>query len=257
MKAAIALLLCFVSIAAYWAFMPVYAARRAVARLEKRAGDPREQVAELRQWGASAGPALRAGLESPDTRVRLVCARELAYLGDPGGDRALLLLMQDRSSVEARTVASAAETHVINAWMERAAPPAGARRKALKFEGSVPLPERLSAITEALEEYPAWASGYVFRARLHLAAERAAEARRDALLALYLQPDQFEAMVLLARAWSLLERNDFAVVCIERAMKVNPRLTETLKEELQSLHRALQLERARERRERQRNQPLA
>jgi hypothetical protein len=64
-------------------------------------------------------------------------------------------------------------------------------------------------------------------------------------------------MVLLARAWSLLERNDLAATCIERAMKVNPRLKEALEPELESLQRTILRNRARKRRERQRNQPVA
>jgi len=257
MRAAMILFGFFVALGVSWAVLPSQSARWAVARLENGSGDPAEQVRVLRNQGFAAASALRAGLKSPEARVRLLCARELAYLGDADGDTALLMLMQDRSTLEAQTVASAAETHVINAWMERAAPPLEERRKAMRFESDGTIQSRLSSITVALEEYPTWAAGYVFRARLLLASERAAEARRDTLLALYLQPDQFEAMVLLARAWSLLERNDLAAVCIERAMKVNPRLQETLDPELESLRKALQRDRARERREKQRNQPVA
>lgn len=257
MRAALILFSFFVLLAMAWAVWPLQSSRRAVASLEAGAGDPVEHIQLLRGHGLAAGGALRAGLKSSEPRVRLLCARELAFLGDADGDTALLMLMQDRSTLEAQTLASAAETHVINAWMERSAPPPDARRKALRYESDGTVPARIASITNALEEYPTWASGYVFRARLLLASERAAEARRDTLLALYLQPDQFEAMVLLARAWSLLERNDLAATCIERAMKVNPRLKEALEPELESLQRTILRERARERRERQRNQPVA
>lgn len=240
-----------------WAVLPSKSAQWAVTSLENGSGDPAEHIRTLRNQGFAAGSALRAGLKSTDARVRLLCARELAFLGDTDGDAALLMLMQERSTLEAQTIASAAETHVINAWMERAAPPPEERRKALRYENDGTIQSRIASITVALEDYPTWAAGYVFRARLLLASERAAEARRDTLLALYLQPDQFEAMVLLARAWSLLERNDLAAICIERAMKVNPRLKESLEPELESLMKTLLRDRARERREKQRNQPVA
>lgn len=257
MRAALILFVFFLILALSWAVLPTQSANHALECLENGYGDPVEHIHTLRGQGLAGGRALRQGLHSSEPRVRLLCARELAFLGDADGDTALLLLMQDRSSVEAQTLASAAETHVINAWMERSAPPASERRKALRYENDGTIPERIASITDALEDYPTWAAGYVFRARLLLAAERAAEARRDTLLALYLQPDQFEAMVLLARAWSLLERNDLAAICIERAIKVNPRLHESLDPELESLQKSLLRDRARERREKQRNQPLA
>src|ERR1700759_2180745 len=177
MRAAWVLFAFFILLGLAWIGLPARASHEALENLEAGIGAPAQNIQTLRTEGPAASDVLRSGLQSPEPRLRLVCARELALLGDPDGDTALLMLMQDRSSLEAQTVASAAETYVIDAWMDRAAPPADERRKAMRFENDGTLQSRLDSIDAALEVYPTWAAGYVFRARLLLAADRAGEAR--------------------------------------------------------------------------------
>lgn len=258
MRASLILLLLFLAIGLVWAFQPSAQSFRALYRLEKGQADAAEQLLALRRAGADAAPALKAGLKSAEPRVRLVCARELSRMGDAEGDQLLLRMLQQRETFEEKTLASAAETFIIDVWNERSAPPESDRNAVLQpSSDNQTVSDRIERLNRLLEQYPLWTQGLIFRARLLIALDRAPEARRDALTALLIQPDQFEAMVVLSRAWALLGRPDYSVTCMERAGTVNPRLKETLSEELQAFQRMLERERGKERVERRKLKPAA
>jgi tetratricopeptide (TPR) repeat protein len=257
MRAVVCIFLLFALASATWSLQGPLSARHAIERLEKGLGDPVEQIRILREAGPSAVGPLRDGLSSGAPRVRLICARELLALGDGRGEKALFEIMRTRETLEDRALAGAAETYLLNGWAAENAPPPAERARAAQAGKGGGSDTQLDALTAVLERFPLWQDGYVQRARLNVAADRPGEARRDALLALYIQPDQFDAMVVLARAWSMLDRNDLAAVCLERAMTINPRFRESLLDEYRSLRRAMDLERSRQRREKRRNRPFA
>jgi hypothetical protein len=205
MRASWVVLLLFLAIGLLWAFQPAAESYRAVENLERGRSNPVLQIETLRRAGSDASSALKLGLRSSDARVRLVCARELARLGDADGDALLLRMLQTRGSLEEKTLASAAETYLIDTWNARSAPLQAERNAVLQpgagnQAGNQSVSERLDKLSRLMETHPLWTQGLIFRARLLIALDRAPEARRDALTALLIQPDQFEAMVVLARA---------------------------------------------------------
>lgn len=233
-----------------WALLPPWAAQAAARRL----ADPRADVPALEQQllraGHSALPALHRGLSAENLVQRARCARLLALTGDRNGDRCLLQLLARPGAPADGLPAAMAETFLLSVWMQRDAPPPAARQRALAANSP-------GALTSLLERSPGWTAGWVARARVSLSDGDAAEARRGALQALALEPDNFLAMVVLAQACLLLNAPEQAMVSLEHAVRLNPRLKHSLGTEVREALKALDLERARKRREHRRQEPLA
>ena len=232
----------FILVALCWALQPPWAAYAAVQALGHPRADARALEEELRRAGNAARPALRHGLDSDNLRRRAVCARLLALSGDGAGDLCLLRMLRGAG-------AAMAETYILSVWMERDAPPAAVRARALASSSPGPL-------TSLLERYRAWSAGQVALARLSQRSGEAAEARHYALLALAVEPENFEALVVLAQACLRLDLPGQAALCLEHAVGLNPRLRPALTNEIREALKGLDLERARKRSEQRRRQPL-
>jgi hypothetical protein len=250
MRAVACTILFFVLMALVWALHPPLAAHAAVRALRNPRADVHALESALRRAGQAARPALRRGLVSDDLRQRAHCARLLALSGDRDGDACLLRILRQHGTDALDTAAAMAETFISSVWMERDAPPSTVRTQALAGN-------KAAALSTLLQRYPAWSAGYVARARMSQRNGEAAEARRYALLAVAVEPENFEAMVLLAQACLMLDLPSQAMLCLEHAVGLNPRLRPALQREIREALKGLDLERARKRREKQQHEPLA
>jgi hypothetical protein len=222
-----------------------------VRRLGDPTADPLAAEQELRRAGPAAVRALERGLDPACPLRRARCARILGLNGDRDGDRCLLQMLRERGGAEDDFAGAMAETFLLSVWAQRDAPPPLERHKALSNPGSTAL------LTGLLEKYPGWSAGHVLRAEASLRSGDFAEARFYALQALVVEPENFTAMVVLARAWLALEAPSHATICLERAVGVNPRLKRSLEAEIRDALRGVDLERARRRRELRRQEPAA
>jgi len=250
MRAVAATVLFFLLTALIWALHPPLAAFAAVRALRNPRADVHALEGELRRAGQAAKPALRRGLAADDWRQRAHCARLLALSGDRDGDACLLQILRQQGSGAPDPAAAMAEALISSVWMERGAPPPLVRAQVLGGNNS-------EALTAVLQDYPAWSGGYVARARMSQRNGDAAEARHYAMLALAAQEENFEAMVVLAQACLTLDLPGQAMLCLEHAVGLNPRLKPVLGVEIRKALNGLDQERARRRKEKQQREPLA
>jgi tetratricopeptide (TPR) repeat protein len=250
---AVTLTLCFFMCASlYWALEPSLAAFAAMRRLGDATLDAPALERDLRRAGAAAWRPLQRGLAADNARRQAYCARLLALSGDRSGDRCLLRMLRQHGSAADDVCGSMAEAFILSVWAERDAPPRAVRQAALQNTWGA-----AGALTQLLEKYPGWVAGHVLRARLSRQDGDATLARRYALEALSLEPDNFEAMVVLAQACLMQNAHEQAMSCLERAVQVNPRLKRSLDTEIREALKGLDLERARRRREQRRQEPVA
>jgi len=258
-RAVTCIVLFFVLLALFWALQPPLAAYAAVRALGSPRLDAHALEQQLRRAGHAARPALRHGLASDNLRRRVFCARLLALSGDGEGDLCLLRMLRQRGSdaqdsaavpLSGDSAAAMAETFILSVWMERDAPPAPLRARALASSSA-------SELTSLLEQYHAWSAGYVALARMSQNNGEAAGARHYAMLALTAEPENFEAMVLLAQACLRLDLPGQAMLCLEHAVAVNPRLRPALAGEIHEALQKLDRERARNRKEQRQHEPIA
>jgi tetratricopeptide (TPR) repeat protein len=240
----------FVATALFWAAYEPLASHHAVRQLANPAADRAALHQELRRAGPGAALALRTGLSTGDPISRAYCARLLALLGHESGDRALFALLRQSGAGSVR-----AEAFLRSVWMERDAPPPAMRAKALRDD--LATAHALVMLRRLLDRYPYWSAGRQQRARVLLRGGEAEDARRCALELLRAEPENFDAMVLLARACLTLEAPSQALTCFDRAVRLNPRLKDDLRDDIREALKALDAERARRRREQRRQAPLA
>jgi len=242
-RAGLAASIIFIVIGLLWAIYDPLVSLNEVAGFD-RDGDPKALEEQLLRKGPGAIWSLRKGLEGPHLLARLRCARLLALQGDLEGQRFLLdTLRIENDSHESQL----AEHFLLSIWDRREGPSPEERQKALHLsyhDGNQEDEERLDRL---LRIYPAWVGGYVTRARIHIRNNELDAARRDGLTALLLEPNHFEATVLLGRCFLLRDRPNQALACFEQAIKVNPRIRHLIKKELR-----LAREEAREVEEKQR-----
>jgi HEAT repeat protein len=212
-------------------------------------------VEEALNKTSSAAPALREGLNSHSARVRLRCARLLAMREESAGDEHLLEALRNEES-RAQEEAAMAEFYLLSVWDRRNGPSEADRAGLALAERGDDDAVQLKALKELLAKYPHWVGGYVRRARLYQRNGEALDARRDALLALLKEPNDFEAMVILAQVNLSINASQDAYLCMEQAVHVNPRLRHDEREEIREIIRALNTERERQRRERRRDTPV-
>ncbi|HYF49878.1 MAG TPA: hypothetical protein VEJ63_10755 [Planctomycetota bacterium] len=255
MRSVLILSLGFTLAALVWAFFMPLSAHALVRSLADPDNDRSEIEAALLACGRNADGALLEGLESSHSQVRLRCARVLALKGDRRGDAALLKLLSAPGNDE--TAVAQAEAYLTAAWSEREGPPAVLRGKLLREETFKTDADRLLALNEALGRFPGWTAGYVQRAIVYQRTGSVLEARLDALHALELEPSHYEAMIVLGNCNLLLSAPDQAYSCYDQAVRLNPRLRLQFKSEIRDLLRTIEIERARRRREKRREMPLA
>jgi hypothetical protein len=116
--------------------------------------------------------------------------------------------------------------------------------------------ERLKALSDTLTRNPLWATGYVLRASVHLRNGSIHDAWRDVLLALELEPDHFEAMIILGDCQLLVGAPEQAYLCYQQAVRINPRLRRLHQKTIREILKSIEVEKARQRRERRRDLPL-
>ena len=258
MRAVRLVLLCYGLLALWWAVVPPLRARLTVREMSAPGADLRLCERQLENEGGAALNALRGGLSASDPRVRLHCARLLALRDDRGGDRCLLELLRTYGKDPGNSIGVHAEGYLCEIWDRRDAPPEPLRSEILHLDAA-PLsePEKLALLNDTLSKNYAWASGYVRRARLYQRNGDPQEARRDALVALMLEPNQFEAMLVLGAAAMLAEAPQQASECFEQAIRLDPRLRYRYRKEIDAILRAVEKEKARRRKERRLDTPVA
>lgn len=248
----------YICAALFWALRGPLAARLTLRAMKNAGADLSACEHDLQREGRAAAAALREALATAGPEVRLRCARILALQNDPEGDRGLMRLLREYGRDVQNPLGAQAEASLCAAWDQRDAPAAGVRGPLLNIDAS-PLSEteKLAALNDALAHNAAWASGYVRRARVHQRNGDPLEARRDALIALLLQPSHFEAMLVLASTAMMLDMPGQASLCFEQALRINPRLRVRYKKELGEVQRQLDLEKKRRREELRKDTPIA
>ena len=183
------------------------------------------------------------------------CARLLALLGDDEYDRKLLEVLRQGDQ---DPHAALAESLILSVWDRRNGPQsetaAGALRAGRgKREEWDRAPQALDLL---LTQYPAWASGYVERARRKLKNREVRGALDDAKAALHLEPEHFEAYALLGECYQLMDFAEAALQCFDQALAINPRLRPVLSEKFERAKKDAAAERERHLLERQRELPV-
>ena len=258
MRAILAFGLACTLLALIWAVQAPLSSYALVRVLDDPSADRAACEAELRRAGNGALLALQGGLASASPQIRLRCARLLAAAGHRDGDGALLDMLGAYGKDPQNPIGAMAETFILSIWEQRDAPEEPARGRLLRIEDeAIPDSEKIAALSETLSHHPAWASGYVRRARVYQRNGDAMEAKRDALIALIIEPHQFEAIVCLSGAYLLLSAPEQALICLEHAARINPRLKETLKKEIQDVLHNIDVDSARRRREQRKETPVA
>ncbi|HEY3321427.1 MAG TPA: hypothetical protein VGP72_13225 [Planctomycetota bacterium] len=254
MRAAVLLLLFFSVAALVWALQPPLSAYLTVRRLADAQTDRAECDAALRRAGQTALLALKQGICSSNPNVRAHCGRLLALQGDRDGDRCLTELLRTHSKPE-DVVGAKAETFLLSIWDRRDGPPTALRAKLSRASRTADR-DLLSALSELIEAYPGWTAGYVMRAKVYLRNGEAFEAKRQAMIALLLEPENFEATVALGDAVLVLGAPEQAYRCLQHAINLNPRLQSSLREDVQNTLKAIEAERARRRQQQRKEMPV-
>jgi tetratricopeptide (TPR) repeat protein len=245
----------FLLVAVLWSALDPALAYRDVEALCRPGADRAGAEAALLGRGRASLRALRSGLGSPDAETRLRCARLLALAGESEGEDVLLGALGGEAD-DGR--AALAEHLLLSLWDDRKGPPSN---RAATVLGEPPpehalLERRERELDLLLTMHPAWAGGYAARARLHLLLDEPRLAAKDAAAALFLEPNHFETMVLLARIYRRLGNSEQALAFMERAVRLCPRLEREVGPEWEKLRDAVQTERERRLKERRYERPL-
>ena len=255
MRAIYLLSIFLILVALTWSLEVPLASLAAVHGLAKRDADSAALEKSLARAGSGATLALRRGMNSDSLATRLHCARLLALRGDRSGDRCLLETLRNHSAA-GDSLGAMAETLMLSVWDQRDGPSPALRDKLTRPRGKGGDAMALSALNDLLEKYPGWAAGYVQRAQIYQRNGDGQEAKRQALAALTLEPGEFEAIVVLAQAYLLLGSPEQAGYCLQQALTLNPRLKLALREDIRETLKAIDLERARRRRDQRKDIPL-
>jgi tetratricopeptide (TPR) repeat protein len=255
---AIVLSLSFLILAAgLWAVQASLQSYVNVKRLASPAADTAACEDALRDAGAAAVPALRAGLAGKNPVVRLRCARVLAQSGDRDGDGCLLAALSTYGKDAQDPVGGLAEALLLSVWDTRGAPPAAWRARVARLaEENGRDREQQALLNECLSRYQNWSAGFVRRAQVYQRHGRHLDACREALNALKVDPDSFEAMVLLAEAYRVLDAPEQAFICMQQAVRVNPRLRAAHADDIRDILKAVERDRLRRRQLKRREQPV-
>ncbi len=239
-----------------WAVHTPLCARWNVSLFSQNRGDLLDAEESLIRLGSGALPALRGGLAEKNATTRFHCAKVLLVLGENEGETFLLEQLRAHPATD-DGAGREAEAFLLSAWDRRDGPGEMYRKKLQKVENVTGhAPETLTALNECLARFPKWADGYAHRARLYQQAGEVFEAKRDAIVALTLAPNHFEALVTLGRIQLAVEAPTHAYKCFERALQVNPRMKETLRNERLDTLKAIEAEKEKHREEKRKNTPL-
>ncbi|HLX60377.1 MAG TPA: hypothetical protein VKX17_03750 [Planctomycetota bacterium] len=238
-----------------WAVQAPLSAYWNVRAFSSERGDALAAEEALIRAGPAALPVLTRGLHSDNGNAQFHCAKVLMVLGDNEGEEFLLQALHAHPDKD-DPIGREAEAFLLSAWDRRDGPDAMLRQKLSEAEAQDSAPQKLAVLNDCLARYPGWADGYARRARIYQQASEVYEARRDALAALSLAPNHFEALVTLGRIQLIADAPQLAYKCFERALTVNPRLKDALQNDIRDTFKALELERIRRREERRRNVPL-
>jgi hypothetical protein len=249
MRAAGILAIFFVLVALEWSIQKPLSSFAETSQFLKPNADVEEISQSLLRAGNAATPALMEGLKSDSELMQLRCAKVLALRGDRSGDQCLLQILRRHGRDRKNAIGALAESFLLTAWEQRDGPPPELREKIKQLSD----PARLN---EYLEKHPAWAAGHVIRARACLRAADGFEARRHALVSLMFEPENFDAITVLAQAYALLDNPEQAYTCLQQAVRLNPRLKYSLREDIDEIIKAIDIERARRRRERRKELPV-
>ncbi|MFH0938934.1 MAG: hypothetical protein V1899_06605 [Planctomycetota bacterium] len=252
MRAILNFALIYLVLALIWVFYTPFLAWLAVRELANPAADVNGCEDTLKRAGAGATLALRYCLDSDSPpKARLRCARLLALQGQPEGKQQLLEMLRAYGCDTHNPIGAMAEAFILSVWAQHDAPPEPIRERLLHIELS-PDPDvvKVITLTNALIKNSGWASGYARRARILLRNGEVLGARRDAFTALLLEPQNFDVMVTLSNILMRLNAPEQAYRCLEQAVRVNPRLKETQATEIRDARRGVEVEKARQRRER-------
>lgn len=242
-------------IALAWAVQAPVGAYWNVRAFSNERADSMAAEEALIRAGPAALPVLARGLHSVNAIARFHCAKVLAVLGESDGEDFLLEALRAHPE-PGDAMGREAEAFLLSAWDRRDGPDGMLRQKLREVESQDNVPLTLSVLNDCLSKYYLWADGYARRARVYQQSGEVYEARRDALAALSLAPNHFEALVTLGRIQLIAEAPQQAYKCFERALLVNPRLKNALQNDIRDTFKALELERTRHREERRRNAPL-
>ena len=245
----------FMLAALMWVFYAPLTARAQIYAFADVGNDLAEVERSLLTMGLAAQPVLLEGLNHPRPSVRLHCAHVLALQGDRRGDVALLTLLREHAAPE-DVMGAQAETYLCNVWARREGPPEAQYAKLSREDSYATDALRLTALNDALAHYPLWAAGFVMRAIVHQRNGSVQEAWRDVLLALELEPANFEAMIVLGYCQILANASEQAYLCYQQAVRLNPRLRRQYKDDILEILKAIEIEKVRQRRERRRELPL-
>jgi hypothetical protein len=249
MRAAGILAIFFVLVALEWSVQKPLSSIAETRQFLKPNADVEAVTQSLLRAGNAATPALLQGLKSESELMRLRCARVLALRGDRSGDQCLLQILRLHGADRQDAIGALAESFLLSAWEQRDGPPSGLREK-IKQENNA------SRLHEYLEKHPGWAAGHLIRARVCLRAADGFEARRHALVSLMFEPQNFDAITVLAQAYALLDNPEQAYTCLQQAVRLNPRLKYSLREDIEEVIKAIDIDRARRRRERRKEVPI-
>lgn len=255
MRATYLLALFFLLSAFLWSVEIPLAAIAAVREFSNRGADHGAAELTLLRAGSGATLALRRGVNSDSIETRLHCARLMALRGERSGDQVLLETLRAHAAQD-DPLGAMAETFLLDVWDQREGPRPALRDRWVRPRGKPDDAESINALNDLLEKYPAWASGYVQRARLYQRNGDGLETKRQALMALAVEADDFEAMVVLGQAYLLLSAPEQAGVCLQEALRLNPRLKHALREDIRETLKAIDVDRARRRRERRKDEPV-
>ena len=257
MRSIIATFILIAMLALSWSTQAYFGAYWNVHRLDAQGSDNAAVELALLRKGPAAFNALRRGLGDDNPFTALRCAKLLMQMGESDGEEYLLSALKYPDPA-AENYVRMAEASLLTAWDARNGPDENLRRQLHEVENNpARVPETLVLFNACLNRYPAWADGYARRARLFQQGGEALEARRDALAALSLAPNHFEARVTLGRVELSVDAPYLAYKSFEHALSINPRLKPALKRDFDEASKALEIENAKRREERRKNTPIA
>lgn len=244
----------FIVAAMVWAVQIPLLSFATVRTLTDPASDHFAAEEALLNAGSGAALALDAGIKSDSLFVRLHCARVLARNGDHAGDKELSAILRTHPN---DFLGVAAELALSQIWQLRDSPEKTSLKRLAALDASPGSDvDQIKLLGDLLLKHPGWSNGYVRRARIHQRNNEAFEARRDALSALMVEPDNFEAIEVLVQAYLAMTAPEQAYICVQQALYLNPRLRDAMRDEIRETLRALDIQGDKQRIERRRERPV-
>ncbi|GMV81083.1 MAG: hypothetical protein AMXMBFR7_22670 [Planctomycetota bacterium] len=249
----------FVLVALAWTFYDPLASLNDVARLGAADADAEALERTLEARGRGALWALREGMSAPNPAVRLRCAGLLARLNAPEAAHAERLLLETLARGERDPQGALAERLLLDVWDRRGAPDDDARLRELRRGAQTDTPdaETRRELDLLIGVHPFWLGGYTARSRYHFTRGAWLLAAQDALQALVLEPNHFEALATRGRCLLRLGYPEQALQCLEQATRVHPRLMSELEADLERSRKEAAVEREERLRQRRMERPLS